>query len=134
MAKAQYVKNGIAPGHSNQTWRIKNQDLLMASIIISRNGKTRHGNVLLSQQLLAVVRAHVAIRILGSQVTRFSILMLPEDWNGFMQNSARFYHMQRHKNTYKQAIKQVITRVNSINGVPYNQDPTIMTWSSLIEA
>jgi mannan endo-1,4-beta-mannosidase len=50
------------------------------------------------------------------------------DWNGFMQNSARFYHMPKAQEYYQQAIKQVITRVNSINGVPYNQDPTIMTW------
>jgi mannan endo-1,4-beta-mannosidase len=50
------------------------------------------------------------------------------DWNGFMQNSARFYHMPQAQALYQSAIKQVIARVNSINGLPYNQDPTIMTW------
>jgi mannan endo-1,4-beta-mannosidase len=50
------------------------------------------------------------------------------DWNGFMQNSARFYHMPEAQQHYQNVIKQVITRVNTINGLAYNQDPTIMTW------
>ena len=50
------------------------------------------------------------------------------DWNGFMQNSARFYHMPEAQQHYQNVMQQVITRVNTINGLAYNQDPTIMTW------
>lgn len=50
------------------------------------------------------------------------------DWDGFMQNSARFYHMPEAQILYKTAVQKVVTRVNTINGLPYNQDPTIMTW------
>ncbi|MGL1957761.1 MAG: cellulase family glycosylhydrolase [Colwellia sp.] len=50
------------------------------------------------------------------------------DWNGFMENSAKFYRMPKAQEYYRQLIKKVISRTNSINGIAYVDDPTIMTW------
>ncbi|MCF7222153.1 glycoside hydrolase 5 family protein [Marilutibacter chinensis] len=50
------------------------------------------------------------------------------DWNGFMQNSARFYAIPEAQKLYRNAIKAVITRRNSINGKAYADDPTVMSW------
>ncbi len=49
-------------------------------------------------------------------------------WNEFMQNSAKFYSLDEAQKKYQAAISQLITRTNSITGVVYNQDPTIMSW------
>ncbi|ADV26307.1 Mannan endo-1,4-beta-mannosidase [Pseudoxanthomonas suwonensis 11-1] len=50
------------------------------------------------------------------------------DWNGFMQNSARFYAMPEAQAAYRDAIRTVITRRNSVNGIAYVDDPTVMSW------
>jgi len=50
------------------------------------------------------------------------------DWNGFMENSARFYRMPKAQQYFRQLIHTVITRTNTINGIAYVDDPTIMTW------
>lgn len=50
------------------------------------------------------------------------------DWNGFMQNSARFYAMPEAQAAYRDAIRTVVTRRNSINGLAYVDDPTVMSW------
>ncbi|WP_438862331.1 glycoside hydrolase family 3 N-terminal domain-containing protein [Neptunicella sp.] len=50
------------------------------------------------------------------------------DWNGFMQNSAKFYRMPEAQKVYQQVIKTVVGRTNSISGVKYSNDPAIMTW------
>jgi len=50
------------------------------------------------------------------------------DWNGFMQNSARFYGIAEAQGWYRDAISTVIGRTNSINGVAYVDDPTVMSW------
>lgn len=50
------------------------------------------------------------------------------DWNGFMQNSARFYSDEQSQIWYQSAIKQIIERRNSVNGKYYREDPTIMSW------
>ncbi|MDO3383213.1 glycoside hydrolase 5 family protein [Gilvimarinus algae] len=49
-------------------------------------------------------------------------------WNPFMQNSARFYRLPEAQALYRQVIESVLTRVNSVNGVAYNRDATIMSW------
>src|SRR5690606_33992972 len=43
-------------------------------------------------------------------------------------NSAKFYSMPESQKLYQALIKKVVTRVNTISGVAYNQDPTIMSW------
>jgi mannan endo-1,4-beta-mannosidase len=50
------------------------------------------------------------------------------DWNGFMQNSAKFYRQPQAQDWYRQLIKQIILRTNSLNGRLYRDDPTIMAW------
>lgn len=50
------------------------------------------------------------------------------DWNGFMQNSARFYAIPEAQALYREAIRTVITRTNTINGKRYIDDPTVMSW------
>ncbi|WP_028916917.1 cellulase family glycosylhydrolase [Pseudoxanthomonas sp. J35] len=50
------------------------------------------------------------------------------DWNGFMQNSARFYAIAEAQSWYRDAIRQVVGRTNSITGVAYADDPTVMSW------
>ena len=50
------------------------------------------------------------------------------DWNGFMQNSARFYALPQAQVWYRDAIRAVINRRNGINGVAYVDDPTVMSW------
>lgn len=49
-------------------------------------------------------------------------------WNEFMENSARFYRMPKAQTLYRSVIKKIITRTNTITGVAYNNDPTIMAW------
>ena len=51
-----------------------------------------------------------------------------KDYPGFMQNSARFYDMPEAQRWYREAIRTVIGRRNSINGVEYADDPTVMSW------
>ena len=53
---------------------------------------------------------------------------LTGDWNGFMQDSARFYAMPKAQAWYRDAIRTVIGRTNSISGVAYVDDPTVMSW------
>lgn len=50
------------------------------------------------------------------------------EWNAFMQNSAKFYRMEEAQSLYRDVIKRVITRKNTINQKIYNEDPTIMSW------
>jgi len=50
------------------------------------------------------------------------------DWNGFMAYSASFYQDSVAKHMSREYMKHVINRTNSITGVPYKEDPTIMTW------
>jgi mannan endo-1,4-beta-mannosidase len=50
------------------------------------------------------------------------------DWNAFMQNSALFYADARANEAFRFAIRQLVTRTNSVNGRVYNADPTIMSW------
>jgi mannan endo-1,4-beta-mannosidase len=50
------------------------------------------------------------------------------DWNSFMDNSAAFYRDARAQEAFRAAVKQLIGRKNSVNGRPYNADPTIMSW------
>lgn len=50
------------------------------------------------------------------------------DWNGFMQYSARFYAIAEAQRWYRDAIRKLIGRRNSVNGVAYIDDPTVMSW------
>jgi len=50
------------------------------------------------------------------------------NWNEFMDNSAAFYREPRAQSAFQFAIKQLVTRKNSVNGRLYAEDPTIMSW------
>ena len=50
------------------------------------------------------------------------------DWNAFMDNSAAFYREPKAQETFRAAVRQLISRKNSVNGRQYNADPTIMSW------
>jgi mannan endo-1,4-beta-mannosidase len=50
------------------------------------------------------------------------------NWNGFMDNSARFYSIEEAQHVFRDAIRMLITRRNSITGTLYSDDPTIMSW------
>ncbi len=50
------------------------------------------------------------------------------EWNAFMQNSARFYYMDDAQALFRDVIQRIVTRTNTINGKRYNEDPTIMSW------
>lgn len=50
------------------------------------------------------------------------------EWNPFMENSATFYRIEEAQKLYRDVIKAIITRTNTINGKRYSEDPTIMSW------
>jgi mannan endo-1,4-beta-mannosidase len=50
------------------------------------------------------------------------------DWYGFMSQSATFYGNSQANHIFKEYIRKVVTRTNSITQVPYSQDPAIMSW------
>jgi len=50
------------------------------------------------------------------------------NWNEFMDNSAAFYREPKAQTAFLFAVKQLITRKNSVNGRAYNEDPTVMSW------
>lgn len=54
------------------------------------------------------------------------------NWYG-LYNHDDFYRDQRVRDTYKAYITHVINRVNSITGVPYKDDPTILAWELMNE-
>lgn len=50
------------------------------------------------------------------------------DWSGFMQNSAAFYRSEQAQEWYRNLIRLLISRTNSVTGQAYVDDPTIMSW------
>ncbi|HMN46620.1 MAG TPA: cellulase family glycosylhydrolase [Povalibacter sp.] len=50
------------------------------------------------------------------------------DWDGFMDNSAGFYAIEAAQAAFRDAIKVLITRRNTVTGRLYSEDPTIMSW------
>lgn len=72
------------------------------------------------------------------------ILPLGNNWGEFggipqylrwfnLYNHDDFYRDQRVKDVYKAYIAHVINRVNTITGVPYKDDPTILAWELMNE-
>lgn len=50
------------------------------------------------------------------------------DWDAFMNLSAEFYKNEAAQKGFQEYITKVISRTNSISGVSYTNDPTIMSW------
>ncbi len=49
-------------------------------------------------------------------------------WLKFMKYSASFFNNQQAQDLYRQHIKSVVQRTNSLSSIPYREDPTIMAW------
>lgn len=61
----------------------------------------------------------------------------PEDttkgWHAFMDFSATFYTNPKAMAMYRDYVRLLVTRRNSVTGVPYAADPTIMSWQLVNE-
>lgn len=49
-------------------------------------------------------------------------------WSEFMSFSGTFHQYPKAQEMFRKHIKYVISRTNQITGIPYSEDPTIMTW------
>ncbi|MEX2117175.1 MAG: mannanase [Bacteroidota bacterium] len=49
-------------------------------------------------------------------------------WDEYMDYAATFYANQPAQELFRDYIKRIVTRVNTVNGRPYSKDPTIMAW------
>ena len=52
----------------------------------------------------------------------------PNTWPQFMSYTAQFHQCEPCKNSFLEHIKFMLNRKNSVNGIPYKQDKTIMAW------
>jgi len=50
------------------------------------------------------------------------------NWLRFIRFSSRFFNNKEAQRLYRNHIRHIITRINSISGKPYVHDPTIMAW------
>ncbi|MES2675256.1 MAG: mannanase [Pseudomonadota bacterium] len=50
------------------------------------------------------------------------------DYESFMQKSASFYQSKKAQKEFRKTIKKIVTRVNTITGKSYTDDPTLMSW------
>ena len=61
----------------------------------------------------------------------------PEDtsqgWSAFMDFSATFYSNERAMHLFREYVRTIVTRTNTVNGRPYAADPTIMSWQLVNE-
>jgi mannan endo-1,4-beta-mannosidase len=57
------------------------------------------------------------------------VIMAPDfDWPKYQEYMGQFYHCQSCVEQYHQHIEYIIGRENSVTGIDYVNDPTIMTW------
>ena len=49
-------------------------------------------------------------------------------WDQYMDYAATFYANQAAQELFRAYIQRIVKRVNTVNGRPYAQDPTIMAW------
>lgn len=49
-------------------------------------------------------------------------------WGAFMEFSATFYANQAADSMYREYVRKVVLRTNTVNGRKYTEDPTIMSW------
>ena len=52
----------------------------------------------------------------------------PNNWPQFMSYTAQFHQCEPCKKAFLEHIKFMLNRKNSVNGIPYKQDKTIMAW------
>jgi mannan endo-1,4-beta-mannosidase len=51
-----------------------------------------------------------------------------KDYESFSANAAKFYQIDKAQAEYRNVIRKVVERVNTVTGKPYREDPTIMSW------
>lgn len=51
-----------------------------------------------------------------------------KDYETYMANTARFYANKEAQAEYRNVIKKIVHRTNTVTGKPYRDDPTIMSW------
>lgn len=49
-------------------------------------------------------------------------------WEDFMARSASFYQSEKAQAEFRKTVEKIVRRVNTINGKPYVDDTTIMSW------
>lgn len=49
-------------------------------------------------------------------------------WMKYINYSARFFKNKKALDAYYQHVEFIVNRINSISGIPYKDDPTIMSW------
>ena len=49
-------------------------------------------------------------------------------WGPFMDFSASFYSHEKANAYYRDYVRRIVTRTNTVNGRRYNEDPAIMSW------
>jgi len=50
------------------------------------------------------------------------------DWEAFMKYAARFYQNEEAQEAFRKYIHHLLTRTNTVNGQPYSEDSSIMSW------
>jgi mannan endo-1,4-beta-mannosidase len=50
------------------------------------------------------------------------------DWAGYMTKAASFYQNVQAQEIYRAMIAKLVARINTVNGVPYVDDPVILSW------
>lgn len=50
------------------------------------------------------------------------------NWDDYMDYAGAFYANPPAQKMFRATIEEVVTRVNTVNGRPYSEDPTIMAW------
>ena len=50
------------------------------------------------------------------------------DWEGFMAKSASFYQSKKAQTEWRKTIKKIVTRINTVTGKSYINDPAILSW------
>lgn len=50
------------------------------------------------------------------------------DWWAYCKYTAKFYRNKKAKRAFQKFIRKIVGRVNSISGIAYAEDPTIMSW------
>ena len=49
-------------------------------------------------------------------------------WSGFQEYSSRFYTLAKARALHAEAVKRIVSRTNTLSGIPYAKDPTILSW------
>lgn len=49
-------------------------------------------------------------------------------WSEYCRAIARFYNSEEATNMYSQHVRNVVSRVNTVTGKPYSEDPAIFSW------